>query len=35
MLSYLKAIRKGDVLIVWKLDRLARSLKDLVVIINA
>nr|WP_252383296.1 recombinase family protein [Acinetobacter baumannii] len=31
----MKAIRKGDVLIVWKLDRLARSLKDLVVIINA
>jgi DNA invertase Pin-like site-specific DNA recombinase len=26
----LAAIRSGDVLIVWKLDRLARSLKDLV-----
>ena len=30
LLSCLKALRKGDVLIVWKLDRLARSLKDLV-----
>ena len=30
----LKALRKGDVLIVWKLDRLARSLKDLVEIIT-
>lgn len=34
MLSCLKALRKGDVLIVWKLDRLARSLKDLVEIIT-
>ena len=30
LISCLKALRKGDVLIVWKLDRLARSLKDLV-----
>ena len=30
----LKTLRKGDVLIVWKLDRLARSLKDLVEIIT-
>ena len=30
----LKSLRKGDVLIVWKLDRLARSLKDLVEIIT-
>ena len=34
LISCLKAIRKGDVLIVWKLDRLARSLKDLVEIIT-
>lgn len=26
----LKALREGDVLLVWKLDRLGRSLKDLV-----
>lgn len=30
----LRVLRKGDVLIVWKLDRLARSLKDLVAIIQ-
>jgi DNA invertase Pin-like site-specific DNA recombinase len=30
----LKTLRKGDVLVVWKLDRLARSLKDLVEIIS-
>lgn len=29
-----KTLRKGDVLVVWKLDRLARSLKDLVEIIS-
>lgn len=34
LLSCLKALRKGDVLVVWKLDRLARSLKDLVEIIS-
>ncbi len=34
LISCLKALRKGDVLIVWKLDRLARSLKDLVEIIT-
>ena len=34
LLSCLKALRKGDVLIVWKLDRIARSLKDLVEIIT-
>tara|TARA_Y100001938_G_C7761173_1_gene268642 strand:+ start:35 stop:442 length:408 start_codon:yes stop_codon:yes gene_type:complete len=27
-------LRKGDILIVWKLDRLARSLKDLVEIVQ-
>lgn len=30
----LRTLREGDVLIVWKLDRLARSLKDLVEIIS-
>lgn len=30
----LKILRKEDVLVVWKLDRLARSLKDLVELIN-
>lgn len=30
----LRTLREGDVLVVWKLDRLARSLKDLVDIIN-
>lgn len=30
----LRTLRTGDVLIVWKLDRLARSLKDLVEIIQ-
>ncbi|MEZ2741191.1 recombinase family protein [Paenalcaligenes hominis] len=29
----LRSLRKGDTLVVWKLDRLARSLKDLVAII--
>lgn len=27
-------MRKGDCLVVWKLDRLGRSLKDLIEIIN-
>lgn len=30
----LRTVRKGDTLVVWKLDRLARSLKDLVEIIH-
>lgn len=30
----LRTLRKGDTLVVWKLDRLARSLKDLVEIIH-
>lgn len=30
----LRALRKGDTLIVWRLDRLGRSLKDLVEIVN-
>lgn len=29
-----KTLRKGDVFVVWKLDRLARSLKDLVEILS-
>jgi DNA invertase Pin-like site-specific DNA recombinase len=28
-------IRKGDVLAVWKLDRLSRSLRDVLTILNA
>lgn len=27
-------LREGDVIVVWKLDRLARSLKDLVALVN-
>ena len=30
----LKALREGDVLIVWKLDRLGRSLRDLVTTVH-
>lgn len=30
----MRALRQGDVLIIWKLDRLARSLKDLVEIVH-
>ena len=30
----LRTLRKGDVLVVWRMDRLARSLKDLVEIIE-
>ncbi|MFN9000673.1 MAG: recombinase family protein, partial [Holosporales bacterium] len=30
----LKALRENDILMVWKLDRLARNLKDLVYIVN-
>lgn len=33
LLQCLRTLRKGDVLVVWKLDRLARSLKDLVEIV--
>ncbi len=31
----LKMLRKGDTLVVWRLDRLGRSLKDLVEIVHA
>lgn len=30
----LKYIREGDILVVWRLDRLSRSLKDLIEIVN-
>ena len=30
LLQCLHTLRKGDILVIWKLDRLARSLKDLV-----
>lgn len=34
LVACLRTLRKGDTLVVWKLDRLARSLKDLVEIIH-
>ncbi|MFB2705418.1 recombinase family protein [Marinobacter shengliensis] len=34
MSQCLRMFRKGDVLVVWKLDRLTRSLKDLVVLVE-
>lgn len=34
LVSCLRSLRAGDTLVVWKLDRLARSLKDLVEIID-
>jgi DNA invertase Pin-like site-specific DNA recombinase len=34
LLSCLKALRKGDTLVVWKLDRLGRDLKHLVNIVD-
>lgn len=30
----LEQLREGDVIVIWKLDRLARSLKDLVSLVN-
>jgi len=32
--ALLEHLRKGDVVVVWKLDRLVRSLKDLVSLVN-
>jgi len=34
LLSCLKALRKGDTLVVWKLDRLGRSLHNLITIVH-
>ncbi len=34
MLRCLKALKKGDTLIVWKLDRLGRSLRDLITMLD-
>ncbi|WP_428418635.1 recombinase family protein [Methylibium sp.] len=34
LVACLRTLRKGDSLVVWKLDRLARSLKDLVEIVH-
>ena len=31
----LKALRPGDTLIVWKLDRLGRNLRDLITLLDA
>lgn len=34
LVACLRTLRKGDTLVVWKLDRLARSVKDLVEIVH-
>ena len=34
LVACLRTLRKGDAIVVWRLDRLARSLKDLVEIIH-
>lgn len=34
LLNLLKALRPGDVLVVWRLDRLSRSMKDLINIVT-
>jgi DNA invertase Pin-like site-specific DNA recombinase len=33
--AWLKALREGDTLVIWRLDRLGRSLADLVRLTNA
>jgi len=35
LIPCLKALRPGDTLIVWKLDRLGRSLRDLITMLDA
>lgn len=35
LLNCLKALREGDTLVVWRLDRLGRSLKDLIDIVSS
>ncbi len=34
LLRCLKAVKKGDTLIVWKLDRLGRSMRDLITMLD-
>jgi DNA invertase Pin-like site-specific DNA recombinase len=34
LLSAMRSLRAGDVLVVWKLDRMARSLKELIDLVN-
>ncbi|KAA3658874.1 MAG: DeoR family transcriptional regulator [Chloroflexi bacterium] len=34
LMKMIEQLREGDVIVVWKLDRLARSLKDLVALVN-
>lgn len=34
LIEMIEHLREGDVVIIWKLDRLARSLKDLVSLVN-
>ena len=34
LIEMIEQLREGDVVVIWKLDRLARSLKDLVSLVN-